>query len=196
MPLIVLEGIDGCGKTTQIDLLKSEFPEALFLREPGGTTCGEQLRAILLNPENNLASKTELLIFLAARAQIFAEKIKPALRDKKIVILDRFVYSTIAYQIVGLDMPKKGLWIDILRLIIEDCEPDFLFWLDLPLQEAIARRAGQSNDKIEERSVNYFERVFDTYQEQMQLTGIKINASNKPEQVHSAIMQHLRTLKG
>src|SRR5579872_7033380 len=104
---ITFEGIDGCGKTTQAKLLaehlKSTGSDVLLLREPGGTELSEQVRTILLNKAfaHPLTREAELLLFAASRAQIVSEVIRPALKKKNIVILDRFTDSTIAYQGFG-----------------------------------------------------------------------------------------------
>ena len=103
---ITFEGIDGCGKTTQVELLKKELNnrrlEFISVREPGSTQISEQIRQILLNPDNiKITPETEALLFASARAQIVKDKIKPAMNENKIVICDRFIDSTIAYQGYG-----------------------------------------------------------------------------------------------
>ena len=100
---IVLDGPDGCGKSTQTlmlyDWLKAEGVEVVTFRDPGGTAVGEKIREILLNPEHvEMSVRTELLLYMASRAQLWAEKIKPALEADKCVVLDRWVTSTCAYQ--------------------------------------------------------------------------------------------------
>jgi len=99
--LIVLEGIDGCGKTTQIERLEAalaKFRKVERLREPGGTVVGEKIRELLANPDHmEMTPRTELLLFMAARAQLAVEKIGPALRGGLVVLLDRYYHSTSAY---------------------------------------------------------------------------------------------------
>jgi len=100
--LIAFEGIDGCGKTTQIGLLEASLAphrRLLRLREPGGTEVGERIRALLADGRHaEMTARTELLLFMAARAQLVAEKIEPGLRGGFVVLLDRYYYSTAAYQ--------------------------------------------------------------------------------------------------
>ena len=113
--LITFEGIDGSGKTTQIDLLESELKQqgisTLVLREPGGTKLSEKIREVLLDRDNiALSPLAESLLFVAARAQLMAEKIKPALELDQFVICDRFADSTVAYQGYG-----RGLNVEYLE---------------------------------------------------------------------------------
>ena len=108
---VSFEGIDGCGKSTQIekllDRLKENDYETLLIREPGGTNISEQIRDILLNKENNnLSNQAESLLFLSSRAQLVEEKIIPALKQGVIVVSDRFSDSTLAYQGVGRKLGK------------------------------------------------------------------------------------------
>ena len=111
--LITFEGIDGSGKTTQINLLEKKFIEAgysfIIFREPGGTELSEKIREILLDRNNmQLSSITESLLFVAARSQLMSEKIMPALNNDQLVICDRFMDSTVAYQGYGRGL-NKGL---------------------------------------------------------------------------------------
>ena len=110
---ITFEGIDGCGKTTQIEMLSSDLQKEgipfVLIREPGGTSIGEKIRTILLDKANSgMDERTELLLYEAARAQIVKEKIIPELESGKVVICDRFYDSTIAYQgyARGLDLQE------------------------------------------------------------------------------------------
>ncbi|NLZ28190.1 MAG: dTMP kinase, partial [Firmicutes bacterium] len=100
---LTFEGIDGAGKTTQIGLLRDKLAHrgiaSLFVREPGSTLVGEKIRQILLTPENKgMAAATEILLYAAARAQIVTEKIRPALDEGKMVVCDRYIHSSLAYQ--------------------------------------------------------------------------------------------------
>lgn len=140
---ITFEGIEGCGKTTQIGLLTSFFEEnhrpILLTREPGGTEAGEKIRDILLSPKKiRIEPMAELLLYVAARIQHYHEVIKPALKEGKIVICDRFADATLAYQGFG-----RGLdiaWIEeVYRRALDNLKPDITFLLDLPVEEGLGR---------------------------------------------------------
>jgi dTMP kinase len=156
---ISFEGIDGCGKTTQVELLRAhlESREARVLttREPGGTALAEAIRNYLLTSREPLASRTELLLFAAARAQHVEEAMRPALVRNEIVLCDRFVDSTTAYQGTGL-----GLDADVHRTVERLCNggllPQVTFLLDIDPLVGLRRRAeqrGESQDRIEERGI-------------------------------------------
>lgn len=153
--LITFEGIDGAGKTTQINLFQ-EYLEQLhlpyvYLREPGGTVLGEEIRTLLKSTRADLKINdlAELLLFSAARAEIIAEKIKPALAAGKIVIMDRFIDSTLAYQGGG-----RGLDADLVnslcRNILGDLVIDRTYYLDLPRAVAV-QRLQQTGNAAEDR---------------------------------------------
>ena len=137
---ITLDGPDGCGKTTQTKLLvqwlKEQGVAVETFREPGGTAIGEKVRQILLHPENILMStETETLLYMAARVQLWQEKIAPALKENKCVIIDRWLSSTCAYQ--GF---ASGLTMEMVAKIAEDCIerpwPDLTIILDVDLETA------------------------------------------------------------
>lgn len=161
--LITFEGIDGSGKSTQIDLLADylkglEF-EVVTLREPGGTELSEAIRELLLNSSYKISSTTELLLFEAARSELVNNIIKPALDAGKIVICDRFFDSTIAYQGYGRGLDIKT--IDVFNeLATMNIKPDLTFLLDIPLEQAQARAGNKKPDKIESSGNDFFERVF------------------------------------
>lgn len=162
--LIAIEGVDGCGKSTQVERLCARLTAdghaVLRLREPGGTRLGEQVRAILLDPQTEACPTAELFGYLTARAQLCETVIRPALSRGEVVVLDRFFHSTIAYQGYGL-----GLDLDLvqsaIRLATTGLVPDCALWVDLPVPEAARRRAvarGQ-DDRIEARGLAYLEKV-------------------------------------
>ena len=164
--LIVLEGIDGCGKSTQAARLAARLRaagrEVLTPREPGATPLGERLRALLLDPATTASARAEALVYLAARAELCASVIAPARARGAWVVLDRFWHSTIAYQGYGL-----GLDIDPLRAAIAfalgGVVVDRALWLDVPVAECRRRRAGTAADRIEARGEDYFARVHAGY---------------------------------
>lgn len=166
---ISFEGPDGCGKSTQSRLL-GEFLQdrnynVVLSREPGGTPIAEEIRQVILTPTiETLDPVAEILLYAAARAQHVAGLIKPALAEGKIVICDRFVHSSLAYQGYGLGREREVVW-NINRLAIGDCYPDLTFVLDVETEEAIHRvnhRSGQTEtqaDRIESRDYFFHQRV-------------------------------------
>lgn len=159
---ITLEGLDFCGKTTIAKALKArleqEGKQVVLTREPGGTPIAEKIRTILLDKENAaMTDETEALLYAASRAQHYAEKILPALKEGKIVICDRWLGSSLAYQ--GW---ARSLGVDAVKMIndfgIRGARPDFQFYIDVPLevrrQRAIAR--GGDKDRLELQSAEFF----------------------------------------
>jgi dTMP kinase len=166
MPLIVLEGIDGCGKTTQAELLcarlEREGRPPLRLREPGGTALGEAMRRVLLDSATKACPTAELFGYLQARAQLCAEVLHPALASGRVVVLDRFWHSTLAYQAYGL-----GLDLAQVRaaneLAVGDLHIDLGLWFELDPAEAERRRVAAKPDRIEARGLAYLRRVHEGY---------------------------------
>jgi len=167
MPLIVFEGIDGCGKTTQIELLTQRFDRLdrpyRRLREPGGTALGESLRTLLLDPATRACPVAELFGYLVARAQLVAEVLTPALAAGEVVVLDRFYHSTIAYQAYGLGLDLAAVRAAI-QLAVGGLRPDLALWLRLDPAIALRRRAAtRGPDRIEARGADYLRRVHDGF---------------------------------
>lgn len=162
---ITLEGIDGCGKSTQAQLLAEDFERAgydvLLLREPGGVRISEKIRALLLDPSNAEMSDTcELLLYEAARAQLVHEVVAPALAAGRLVVCDRFYDSTTAYQgyANGMDL---GLVQQANELAVGAYRPDMTLVFDLDPQVAAARAAARdaAPDRMEAKGLAYQERV-------------------------------------
>ena len=157
---IVMEGPDGSGKTTQINLLEQYLKEAgyecLITREPGGTVIGEEVRELILNPEyKEMSPVTEMLLYAASRAQLVHEVIGPALETGRIVISDRFVDSSIVYQgiarnlgistVAAVNAPGIGIY-----------RPDGIFFIDLSEAEGIRRKKNQKKlDRMEQESIDF-----------------------------------------
>ncbi len=190
---IVLDGPDGCGKSTQAKLVMSRLEEmdveTEMFRDPGTTAIGEKIRHILLNPEHNVMStQTELLLYMAARAQLWEEKIKPALLRKKCVILDRWLSSTCAYQGYA-----GGFGIDnVIKLAASSLErvwPDLTIILDVDLAAARPRLKPQL-DRMEQKGDEYHEKVRQGFLALAKDRDgfVVVNAAEEIETVHKIIM--------
>ena len=159
---IVIDGPDGCGKSTQTELLaewlKEQDVAVESFRDPGDTAIGERIRQVLLNPEHTaMSTRTELLLYMAARAQLWAEKIAPALQQNKCIILDRWFSSTCAYQGCA-----GGFGIDrVIKIAADALErpwPDLTVILDVDL-ETSAKRLSDQPDRMEQKGDGYHKRV-------------------------------------
>lgn len=200
---ISFEGIDGCGKSTHLRLLREYLEdlgyEVLMPREPGGTVIGEEIREILLKKtEQDMEAETELLLFLASRAQICRELIEPALYDGKIVICDRFMDSSVAYQGYG-----RGLGPDLVKKMNEfavgKVKPDLTFLLDLPVEMARERldSRDQVNNRLDDESQEFMETVRTGFLEiaQAEPDRIKIISSAGPKaDAQDKIRQEIRRI--
>ena len=163
---IVFDGSEGCGKTTQVALLRQKLESlgrnVLLVRDPGTTRIGEQIRAILLKPDHaEMAMRCEMLLYMSARAQMMAESILPALEQGKIVISDRFVSSTLAYQLGG-DGLTAGDIRTVADIAIRNRWPDLTLILDMPVESSMAR-VRRAKDRIEQRPMSYHEEVRRNY---------------------------------
>lgn len=198
---ISVEGIDGCGKTTQIKLLAEYLSqldvEFIIVREPGGTKAGEEIRDILLHKEYHLFSESELLLFMAARAQIVREVIRPELEKGKTVIADRFMDSSVAYQGVGRRLGREIVQA-MNAFAVGGTVPDITFYIDVPTDVAISRmRKEKKNDKIEMENLDFFERVRKGYEKLMvenRERFVRIDGKQSEEKVQTDIRKSLRVL--
>ena len=171
LPFITFEGSEGCGKSTQVQLLVTRLEIAgvpfLITREPGGTAIGESIRELLqFAPQSaGMTPETELLLFEASRAQLVREVIKPALESGKCVIADRFFDSTTVYQGVARKLDRKIVQ-QLNAFAVGDCLPDITFLLDVDLTTARARMKGPRRpDRMEQQSEEFYEQVRDGYLE-------------------------------
>jgi len=159
---IVIDGPDGCGKTTHAKLLtewlqKQGMPTVSF-RDPGGTAIGEKIRQILLSREHStMSTAAEVLLYMAARAQLWQEKIAPALKENKCVVLDRWLSSTCAYQGYAGGFGMRNV-INIAETCLERPWPDLTIILDVDLETA-AKRLKRSRDRMEQKGDDYHEKV-------------------------------------
>ena len=194
--LITFEGIDGSGKTTQIQMLEHELNklgvEYKTFREPGGTELSEKIRAILLDKENiELISTAESLLFAAARAQLTAEQIKPAIEKGEFVICDRFTDSTIAYQGYGRGLDIKQLE-EINYIATAGMTPDLTFILDISPEVASVRMEAEVSDRMEETGVDFFRRIRGGYRQikdQNMYRYRLIDGEQSPENVFKEIKE-------
>jgi len=165
--LISFEGIDGSGKSTQINLLSDWFSEKNIefeiVREPGGTSISERIREILLDKKNlSLSSESESFLFLAARAQLVSKVIRPTLKSGKFVICDRFIDSTLAYQGYGRGMDISQLEA-MNNMATGECVPGQTFLLDVDIENSIQRRCGNEDDRMESAGADFLNKVREGY---------------------------------
>jgi dTMP kinase len=211
---IVFDGGEGCGKSTQARLLREKLEAdglpVLPVHDPGATRIGEMVRGILLNPDNtDMAMRCEMLLYMASRAQMMREKILPALAAGQVVISDRFVSSTLAYQLGG-----DGLTADEIRAVgdiaIQHRWPDLTLIFDLPVESSMARvrpkftlfpddpKAGRNLDRIEQRSFEYHEQVRQNYLAQVKGDAKRyrvIDADRSVDAVQADVIKAVSALK-
>ena len=198
---IVMEGPDGSGKTTQINLLEQYLKEAgyecLITREPGGTVIGQEVRELILNPEyKEMSPVTEMLLYAASRAQLVHEVIGPALEAGRIVISDRFVDSSIVYQgiarnlgistVAAVNAPGIGIY-----------RPDGIFFIDLSEAEGIRRKKNQKKlDRMEQESIDFHHLVSEGYRKVLaeRPEVIKIDGGKDIDVIQKKIRNHVDEL--
>jgi len=164
--IVSFEGIDGCGKTTQAKLfckyLDKQGLDYVLLNEPGGTYTGERIRKILLDSKSKIQPLSELFLYLASRTQLVEELIKPCIEKGKIVVLDRYIDSTTAYQGYG-----RGISLQLIRymhsFILESFLPDITFLIDAPARKLLSVLKNKKRDRIEKESLEFQEKVRDGY---------------------------------
>lgn len=163
---VTLEGPEGAGKTTQVKLLAKELERLeiphLVTRDPGGTALGKQIRRILLAPGINVAPMTELLLYQADRAQHVDELIRPALKEGKLVICDRYIDSTVAYQGYGRQIDLK-LIDQLNQMSTGGLKPVVTILFDLPSEDGLARLHPGGHDRIEREAITFHQRVRQGY---------------------------------
>jgi len=166
---ITFEGLDGAGKSTQIQKVKEIFEqkgfEVVLTREPGGTDISEKIRKIILDNDNDeMSFVTEALLYAASRAQHVQQKIKPALEDGKVVVCDRYVHSSIAYQGYGRQLGAEKV-MEINSHAIDDIMPDISFFILLPSDKALERlkNSNRELDRLEVEEIDFFLRIENGY---------------------------------
>ncbi len=198
-----LEGIDGCGKSTQINLLLEELGRrgipALRIREPGGTEISERIRSLILTPSHaKMANLTELLLYSAARAQLLQEVVQPALAQGKVVIADRFAWSTLAYQGYG-----RGISLETISSLVGIATggiwPQATFLLDIPVSLFQERTSaeGRTLDRMEQEKEEFFEKVRQGYLE-LSVTNCHqfhcLEGALSPQEIHKSIVARVLAL--
>jgi dTMP kinase len=196
---ITFEGSEGSGKTTQAQMLKDYLEkrskEVILVREPGGTPVGEKLREILLESggEIEIAPVTEALLFAADRAQLVSKVVRPALERGSIVIGDRYIDSSLAYQGVA-----RGCGLEAVKNLNEwatdGLEPNLTLFLDLPVAEGLARVSNVEADRIESEKIEFHENVRSGYSMLQKIFSYRyavINASGTAEEVHSLVISEV-----
>jgi len=167
--LITFEGGDGSGKTTQlsltVDWLKSQGRDVLQTFEPGDSPLGKEIRRLLLSGEHLPVAATELLLFLADRAQHVETIIKPALKAGKWVVCDRYTDSTLAYQLAGRALQDNPQLRAMLKWAEQGLEPDITIWLDLSVEDAAARiverqAGGEASNRLDDENISFHQAVY------------------------------------
>lgn len=164
---ITFEGPEGCGKSTHAKLLvqylESHGLSVCLTREPGGTNLGKEIRSLLLKPEQRLDKSAEIFLFAADRAQHITEVIKPALAAGQVVLCDRYIDSTLAYQLGGRKLPED--MVRYLNMVATDgLLPDLTILLDVPAQIGLSRaKAAHQTDRFEQEKIQFHEQVRKCY---------------------------------
>ena len=196
---IVLEGGEGSGKSAQMERIRTILPNAVFTRDPGGVETGEDIRRMVLSKDaRGIDTATELLLFMAARAQLIAELIAPALENGKIVVCDRFILSTIAYQVYGRQkLEYLPLVKNVFASVNRGCVPDVTIFLDVSPAIGLARAHSrlEAPNRFDEEAVAFHERVRSGYVKHLGDYGkpSTINADNPIEEVWRDIREAVQS---
>jgi dTMP kinase len=166
--LVVLEGPDGAGKTTQVrrlvDWLRSRGGDVVSVREPGGTSLGDEIRRLLLDPASDIVPSAEALLYMASRAQLVTREIEPALARGAVAVIDRFFLATYAYQGAGRGLPEDDLRVAN-RLATNGIIPDLTILLSMSREEGLARaKARSGHDRMEQADAAFHDRVASAYE--------------------------------
>ena len=197
---ITFEGCDGCGKSTQLKLFSEYLTEQgvahIFTREPGGGKISEAIREILLNGKNSeMTDECEALLYAAARAQHLADRVAPALNEGKLVICDRYVDSSFAYQAYGRNLGTEFIG-KINAFALENFLPDATVFIDLMPEEAFLRKHGaDENDRLEQAGMAFHNRVYQGFDEMAKANPnrfIRVDGRQTPEAIFAEILQKLK----
>lgn len=195
-PFISLDGIDGAGKSTQIERLREYLTgrgcDVLVVRDPGSTDVGKKLREILLDSDLDMHRRTEALLFMASRCELVETVIRPALAAGRTVVSDRFLLANVVYQSVGGVVTADALW-QMGRWSTAGLQPDLTLLLDMPAASAVKRINGPA-DRMERRGVAYLETVRQAFLSQLPQASPRIaviDADRDPDQVAQDIASRL-----
>lgn len=197
---ISLEGGDGSGKSTQLalltDYLNKNGYDCVFTREPGGTKISEKIREIILDGGNTEETpETEALLYAAARTQLVSELIIPAVKNGKIVVCDRYIDSSVAYQGYGRGLGKEFID-DINSFAIKNRMPDVTLFFDITPERAFERKGGaDKNDRMEQSGLLFHKKVYEGYLRQAEEYPeriVRINAEQTVENVFADVIRVLR----
>lgn len=197
MKIIEFEGCEGSGKSTQVKLLKEKLEKDGYsvytYHEPGGTEISDSIKQILLNNNNkNISPKTELLLFLASRMQLIQEELKPK-KDKKntIIIFDRYIHSTMAYQGYGREVCDLDTFSNLIRFGMDGYYPDMTFFLYMDVEEGFKRKRenGCEYNRMDNEAREFYKNVMDGYIELSKYIGnwFNINGEESKEDVSDTI---------
>ncbi len=197
---ITFEGIDGSGKTTQVErlaaTLRGRGQDVLVTREPGGTQIGEQVRGLLMDKANtSLNARAELLLFCASRAQLVADVLRPHLEAGGVVICDRYIDSSLAYQGYGHGLGAENLW-PVLNFATGGLLPDLTLYLDVSPDEGLRRRAnaslfGEEFTRIDAMASAFHHRVYAGYAAIGEWAGarwVRLDASRTPDEMQAELL--------
>ncbi len=199
---ITFEGVEGSGKSTQINLLADKLRETgkelVLTREPGGTKLGQKIRKLLLDPDNiDMDDRAEILLYAADRAQHVKKKIIPALNEGKIVLTDRYIDSNIAYQGYG-----RKLEMDMVRnvneWVIRDVWPDLTILLDIDAQKGLERARNLSPDKkgdrLEQEIITFYENIREGYLKmaKKEKRFVVVDGNQKSKDIHNKIFKIIK----
>lgn len=197
---IVLDGTEGSGKSTQVRLLHDRLVAAgvdvVQVRDPGTTRIGERIRQILLDPANSdMGMRCEMLLYMAARAQMMTQLVLPAIESGKVVLGDRFVSSTLAYQLGGDDLTADDIR-DVAEVAIQGNWPEVTIILDMPVEKSLAR-VDRERDRIEQRPLEYHQMVRDNYHAQATVDPTRyrlVDADRDVQAVHEDVWKIIESL--
>ena len=196
---ITFEGCEGSGKSTIAKMLKEELENAnipcLFTREPGGTPISEKIRNIILDPSTpEMTSRTEALLYAASRSQHTTEKIIPALEKGKIVICDRYLESSLAYQGAARELGVGNIF-DI-NIFGGAIEPDYVLFFDISPQESLKRIKNRNFDRLEKEELEFHEKVYNYFKSQKKRNNfISIDATKPIDEVFSKVIKIIYSIK-